>query len=102
MAQGEYSLKELGDKVDPKERADIESAVADLKEVIKTGDKHVIETKTQRLSDVSAKMAERLYGQQGAQQQQAQQQAEGATQGAAKDDDVLDAEFEEVKDDKKE
>lgn len=97
----EKSLKELGDKVDPQERASIESALSELKEVIKTGDKQVIETKTQRLSEVSAKMAERLYGA-GAQQQAQQEGAQASAQGASKEDDVLDAEFEEVKDDKKE
>lgn len=98
----EKSLKELGDKVDARERADIESAIAELKEVIKTGDKQVIETKTKRLTEVSAKMAERLYGA-GSQGQQAQQgQDQQAQQGAHKDEDVLDAEFEEVKEDKKE
>lgn len=99
----EKSLKELGDKVDPKERADIESAIAELKEVIKTGDKNVLETKTKRLTDVSAKMAERLYGAGAQQDQQAHQATQDQqAQGAHKDEDVLDAEFEEVKDNKKE
>jgi len=98
----EKSLKELGEKVDPKERADIESAIQDLKGVLKTGDKRVLDTKTQALSAASSKMAERLYGAQGGAQQGAASDA-GAHHDSGshkKDDNVVDAEFEEVKEDK--
>lgn len=102
----EKSLKELGDKVEAQERASIESAIQDLKGVLKTGDKRVLETKTEALSKASAKMAERLYGQPG---QPGQTGGDGDAAGGAaggtggqqkKDDNVVDAEFEEVKDNK--
>jgi len=102
MHATEKSLKELGDKVESKERADIESAISDLKEAIKTNEKRVIETKTQRLSEASAKMAERLYGAAGAAGSgQAGATGSGSQQGEQKaNEDVVDAEFEEVKENK--
>ncbi len=98
----EKSLKELGDKVEPKERVDIEAALADLKGVIKSADKKVIETKTSTLSDLTGKMAQRIYGAQGAQDgaqgsQEGASHAGGNGQGQGKPEDVVDAEFEEVK-----
>lgn len=93
----ERSMRELGDKVEPQERADIEAAISDLKSAIKTNDKRVIETKTQKLEDASGKMAQRVYGQAGAQGSGAAGQ-EGQAKGKA--DDVVDAEFEEVKENK--
>lgn len=93
----EKSMSELGDKVDPRERADIEAAIQDLKGVIKDGDKRTLDAKTQALSALSAKMSERLYGQAG-QAQPEQASAQGSEH--SKQDDVVDAEFEEVKDDK--
>lgn len=103
MHATEKSLKELGDKVEPQERASIESAMSDLKDVLKSNDKHVIETKTQKLTDASSKMAERLYGAAGAQGApgaDAHAEHQGSTAGKQHED-VVDAEFEEVKDDKK-
>jgi len=94
----EKSLKELGEKVEPQERADIESAIGDLKEALKGNEKSVIETKTERLSEVSGKMAQRLYGQGGTESGDAQGQQD-ANRGGNKDD-VVDAEFEEVNDKK--
>ncbi|MBN9288076.1 MAG: molecular chaperone DnaK [Gammaproteobacteria bacterium 39-13] len=100
----EKSLKDLGEKVEPKERADIESAMSDLKTAIKSNDKHVIDTKTQALSEVAGKMAQRVYGAgaggdgQGPQGSQGGEGASHADKGKA--DDVVDAEFEEVKDNK--
>jgi molecular chaperone DnaK len=104
----EKSLKELGDKVEPKERAEIETAISDLKGVIKNNDKKVIETKAERLADVSGKMAQRLYGAAGATEGGGAEGGEthehGATNGSGTDgnakEDVVDAEFEEVKDKK--
>jgi len=98
------SLKEAGDKVSGDERQAIEKAVDALKEAVKTDDKEAIEAKTKALTDASSKMAERLYAQgQGA---SSEQQAGGADQqqhqeSQKKDDNVVDAEFEEVKDDNK-
>jgi molecular chaperone DnaK len=88
----EKSLRELGDKVTGEERAKIESALADLKGAIKGDNKAAIEAKLKALSDASAGMAQRMYG--------SAQQGGGETP-AGGDDNVVDAEFEEVKDDKR-
>jgi len=93
----EKSLEEMGDKVEQEERMQIENAIKDLKEVLDKDDKEIIETKTQALAEASSKLAERMYAQNdGA-------DAEGAQAGDASsvaDDDVVDAEFEEVDDNK--
>ncbi len=101
----EKSLKDLGDKVDASEKSAIESAIADLKEAVKGDDKDAIEAKTQKLAEVSGKLAEKAYAQEGGAAAGAAggAGAAGAAGGAsaeAADDDVVDAEFEEV-DDKK-
>ncbi len=95
----EKSLEEMGDKVEQEERMQIENAVKDLKEVLDKDDKEVIETKTQALAQASSKLAERMYAQDAA---SADASGTSGTQdaGNATDDDVVDAEFEEV-DDKK-
>jgi molecular chaperone DnaK len=97
------SLSEAGDKVSADERASIEKAIESLKEALKGNDKDVIEAKTKDLTDASSKMAERLYaGQQQGQPGQGEAPHAGGEQKAdAKGDTVVDAEFEEVKDDKK-
>jgi molecular chaperone DnaK len=92
----EKSLGELGDKVSGEERAKIESALAGLKDAIKGDSKSVIEAKVKALSEASAGMAQRLYA-----EQQAAGAAGGAGAGAEGGDNVVDAEFEEVKDDTK-
>ena len=99
------SMDELGEeKLEPGEKDSIESAIKDLEETMKGGDKDAIEAKTKTLTDASAKMAERLYAQkggEGAASGQADAQAGGTkSKSAGKDDDVVDAEFEEVKEDK--
>ncbi len=95
----EKSLNELGDQVDASEKEAVESAIAELKTAIDGDDKEAIEQKTQALSEVAGKIAEKAY----AQSQQAGGDAAGAAgaadAGAAADDGVVDAEFEEVKDD---
>ena len=87
----EKSLRELGEKVTGEERAKIESALADLKGAIEGDNKTAIEAKLKALSDASAGMAQRLYG--------AGQQSGAETPAGG--DNVVDAEFEEVKDDKR-
>ena len=96
----EKSLKELGDKVEGAERASIESAIADVKEALKGNDKAKIEAKTEALTQASSKMAERMYGQQGQAGAQPGEQP-GADASQAQDENVVDAEFEEVKDNNK-
>ncbi len=95
----EKSLKDLGDKVDEDERRQVETAVAELREAMKGDDKDAIEAKTTRLSEASAKLAERAY----AQKQESGDKPAGAeaTRDNATADDVVDAEFEEVDDNKK-
>lgn len=88
------SLSEAGDAVDADLKSSIESAISDLEGVMKGEDKAAIETKTQALAEASTKLAENLQAQGGA------GSAPGAGSAAA-DDDVVDAEFEEVNDDKK-
>jgi molecular chaperone DnaK len=92
------TLEEAGDKATEEEKTAIEKAVADLEEAIKTDDKADIEAKTTALTEASSSLAQKLY----AEQAQAQQAAEGAADAGAEqggqDDDVVDAEFEEVKD----
>lgn len=99
------SMSEAGDKVSGDEKANIEKAIEALKEAIKGDDKDIIDAKTKDLTDASSKMAERLYAQQSQSGQQpgAEQQAGGAQGGSgqAQGENVVDAEFEEVKDDKK-
>ncbi len=96
------SLEDLADKVADDERSQIETAIKDLEEAIKGDDKDAIEAKTKVLADASGKIAEKAYAdQQGeAAAEQAASDA-GAQQQAEGKDDVVDAEFEEVKDDNK-
>ena len=99
------SMEELGDdKLEAGEKEAIEAAIADLEEAVKGSDVAVIEEKTKALAEASAKMAERLYGQGGdaAAAAAAAAGAAGAAgaEASSGDDDVVDAEFEEVKDDK--
>lgn len=98
----EKSLDDLGDNVSGEDRARIESVISDLKEALKGDDKAAIETKTKALSDASAKLAEQAYAQTdanaGAQADGPESGDAGATGGNAGADDVVDAEFEEVKD----
>lgn len=96
----EKALKEAGDKVSGDEKEKIEAAIKELKEVAKGNDKAAIEEKTRLLTEASGKMAERMYGQAGAEGGPQAQAGEGAQSQQKSGDDVVDAEFEEVKDDK--
>ncbi|ENG5921417.1 molecular chaperone DnaK [Serratia marcescens] len=88
-------LEEAGDKLPAEDKTAIEAALKDLEAAVKGEDKAEIEAKTQALVQVSGKLLEM------AQAQQAQQGADaGADNAAQKEDDVVDAEFEEVKDKK--
>jgi molecular chaperone DnaK len=93
----EKSLSELGEKVAADERGRIESALSELKDAIKGDSKDKIETKIKALSEAAAGLAQKLYG-----EEPGAGGAEQASGGAAGgDDNVVDAEFEEVKDDDK-
>jgi molecular chaperone DnaK len=98
------SMEQLGDKMETGEKERIESAIKDLEEAMKGDDKDRIESLTKALGDASAKMAERLYSQQG--EGAGGAAGGGPSAGGEKEsrggaEDVVDAEFEEVKDDKK-
>ncbi|MBM4199998.1 MAG: molecular chaperone DnaK [Gammaproteobacteria bacterium] len=99
------SLHDLGDKVEADEKSRIEGVIAELKEAIKGDDHGLIESKTQALMEVSGKLAERVYAQKsdGDAGGGAAHESAGSSEQAAHAtaDDVVDAEFEEVKDDKK-
>ncbi|HET8552085.1 MAG TPA: molecular chaperone DnaK [Gammaproteobacteria bacterium] len=97
----EKSLADLGDKVSGEDRAKIESAMSDLKTALKGDDKAAIDAKTKALAEASGKLAEQAYAQ--ASEQAGQQSPEGASgaAGHGADEGVVDAEFEEVKDEDK-
>jgi molecular chaperone DnaK len=100
----EKSLKDLAAEVQPDEKTAIEAALADLREAMKGNDKDTITSKTEKLAEASAKLAERAYKKAGAGAGEAG--AAGAAPGATQEaggqkEDVVDAEFSEVKDDKK-
>jgi molecular chaperone DnaK len=105
MYTTEKTLKEHGDKVDSMTRASIENAIADLKEVAKGEDAALIKKKIDALTAASHKLAEIIYssaaqGGQGAAGAQAGAGASGAGGSSRPEEDVVDAEFEEVKGDK--
>jgi molecular chaperone DnaK len=97
----EKSVADLGDQVTADEKSGIEAAISALKDAMKADDLVMIEEKTKSLAELSGKLAERVYAQHG----QAGQPSEGAetsSQAGAEQknkEDVVDAEFEEVKDD---
>jgi molecular chaperone DnaK len=95
----EKSIKDLGDKVDAGEKAAAETAIAELKEAVKGDDKELIEAKTTALTEAASKIAEKAYAQQA--EAAGAESAGSGEAGEAKADsgeEVVDAEFEEVKD----
>ena len=107
----EKSMKELGDELEKDEKEKIEAAIAALKEVIKGDDKDAIEAKTKDLTEASGKMAERIYAKKSKEGEAAQAEekpaepkkgkGKGKKSSKKKDENVVDAEFEEVKDEEK-
>ncbi len=94
----EQTLKDLGEKVATEERVKVENALNDLKAVLKDDDKDKIEKKLEALMQASSAIAQQAYAQQSGEGGEAAAAA-GAAEGSGKDrGDVLDAEFEEVKD----
>ncbi len=97
--QVKKSLAEHGDKIGGDEKAKVEAALKDAEDAIKSGDKDAIEAKTEALTQASHKLAEQMYAQQQAAAGAAPGGGEQAAGGAKQDEgDVVDAEFEEVKD----
>jgi molecular chaperone DnaK len=92
----EKSLKDLGDKVDPSTKADVEAKTAALKKAMEGTDTDAIKKAADDLSQASHKLAEQLYKDAQA-QQSAQTDQQQAQNTGKKDDDVVDADFTEVK-----
>src|SRR5512135_770217 len=90
------SLTEYGDKVSADEKAAIEAALKEAEDAVREGDKDTIDAKTNALATASHKLAEQMYKTEQAQAQPGAGAAEAASHAA--DDNVVDAEFEEVKD----
>jgi molecular chaperone DnaK len=93
------SLKEHGDQLDNEEKAKIEAALKDAEDVLKTDNKENIDAKTQALTEAAHKLAEKMYQQKDHQDPQAQAEAGSSTGQHEKpvEGEVVDAEFEEVK-----
>ncbi|MDH3614260.1 MAG: molecular chaperone DnaK [Gammaproteobacteria bacterium] len=89
----EKTLSELGEKATGEERLGVENAISDLKSALESDDQDAIRTKTAALAEASGGLAQRLYA------EKAEQEAGDGT-AEAKTDDVVDAEFEEVDEDK--
>ncbi len=98
----EKSIKELGDKASDDDKATVEKAIGELKEALESDDIDRIEAQTAALAEASAGIAQKLYAEQGGGEGQpaGDGSGEGAASGSA-DDDVVDAEFEEVDEDDK-
>lgn len=108
----EKAVKDLGDEVTAEEKSQVESITEELKKVMKGDDKEIIEKYTNELTEISSKLAERVYakkgGADGAQQEQASNCGENcgdncegcssqSSEQKTKDENVVDAEYEEVK-----
>ena len=95
------TLDESADKVEPSEKESIEAAIVDLEEALKNEDKNQIEEKTKSLADASSSLAQRLYAEQ---QQEAQanesNQDDSSQEESKSNEEVVDADFEEVKEEK--
>ncbi|UTF60256.1 molecular chaperone DnaK [Gilvimarinus sp. DA14] len=97
IAATQKTLKEAGDKATDEEKSAIEAAIAEAEEAVKGDDVDAMEAATTKLTEASGSLAQKMYAEQ-------QQQAGGEQQADAQqeaDDGVVDAEFEEVKDDEK-
>lgn len=99
----EKSLKDLEAEMSDDEKKDIESAINALKEVVKGNEKEEIQAKLTALTELSGKMAERVYAKKAAEEGQSQPAGDAGAQheSSKPEDGVVDAEFEEVKDDDK-
>ena len=105
--QTEKSMKELGDKVDPTVKTNIEGAIDKLKKAMEGSDTEAIKTASEELMQTSHKLAETMYSQ-ASEAGQAGDQAAGGAEGAAggdasqtaQDEDVVDADYKEVRDNK--
>ncbi len=95
----EKTIADLGDKVSDADKSTIEAAVAELKTALEGDDLDEIQAKTEALAQASMKLGEAMY--QSPDGDAGPGDADGSTESASSDDDVVDADFEEVDDDKK-
>ncbi|QFT56291.1 molecular chaperone DnaK [Microbulbifer sp. THAF38] len=99
------TLEEAGDKATAEEKSAIEAAIKEAEEAVKGNDKAAMEAATNKLTEASGPVAQKMYAEQaqaaGA-EGAAGAGAQGEQQQSSAGDDAVDAEFEEVKDDKKE
>jgi molecular chaperone DnaK len=91
------TLEEAGDKVEESEKTAIEGAISELEEALKSDGKDEIEAKAQKLTEASSSLAQRMYADA---QEGAEQEADAGPADSGGDPDAVDAEFEEVKDEK--
>jgi len=94
----EKSMKEHGDKLDKAEKEKIEVSLKDLQEAIKSDNKDEIEAKNKALAEASQKLGEKVYAEQQTQQQTSESKKDGKEEKTV-DAEVVDADFEEVKED---
>lgn len=97
----EKSMKDLADELSEDEKKGIETAISELKEAVQGTDKTRIEDKLKVLTDASAKMAERIYAKKSSEVQAAQGQTQSQESTKPVEEGVVDAEFEEVKEEDK-
>ncbi|GAB3483211.1 molecular chaperone DnaK [Marinomonas epiphytica] len=90
------TLTDAGDKATEEEKTAIETAISELEEALTSNDKEKIEEKTNALTQASGSLAQKMYA-----EAEAAQPGEAGQESAQPQDDAVDAEFEEVKDDKK-
>ena len=93
------SITELGDKIDGKEKEDIESQISSAESALKEDNLEKINEQIKNLSTLSQKFAEKLQSQSQSNNQQTEASNDNNSSQSKKDDDIVDAEFEEVKDD---
>jgi len=96
----ERSIKDLGEKVDKDTKVKVEEAIGKLRQAMEGEDKDEIRRLSEELTNASHKLAEAMY-QQASQAENQKAGAQGGAKAAKPEDDVVDADFEEVKDDKK-
>jgi molecular chaperone DnaK len=90
------TLEEAKEKVEESEKEAIEKGIQELEEALKTDDKEVIDEKVKALSEASAPLAQRLYEEESNKQNQENQENNSSDDGS----EVVDADFEEVKEEK--
>src|ERR671914_2673347 len=94
------SLKDYGDKLEAGEKEKIEAAIKEAEGVLKSEDKADIDAKSQALAQAAQKLGEKMYAEQQAQAKAQEGQSQAQAESGKKDENVVDAEFTEVKDKK--